>query len=67
MDVNNNESPLQKVVADELITGTAAVFFVTVIGADTAEHPELLVTVTVNVPLLEAVTLCVVAPPDDHK
>ena len=41
-------------------------FLVTVNKADTAEHPELFVTVTVNDPELFAKIFCVIAP-FDHK
>ena len=57
---------MQNVVPVELIVGTAGVFRVTVTGAETAVQPALFVTVTVNVPLLVALTLCVVAL-FDHK
>ena len=51
---------------DELITGTEGVFFVIVTGTDTAEHPWLFVTVTVNVPELSPYIFCDVEPLD-HK
>ena len=57
---------MQKVVPAELIVGTVGVFLVTVIGADTAEQPELFVTVTVNVPELLAEILWLVDA-FDHK
>ena len=42
--------PLQNVVPAELMVGIAGVLLVTVIGLEMAEHAELFVTVTVNVP-----------------
>ena len=48
------------------MVGTTGVYLVTVIGAETAEHPPTYVTVTVKVPELTAFTLCVVAL-FDHK
>lgn len=50
----------------ELIVGTAGVFLVTVMGAETAVHPKLFVTVTVKVPELVTATFCTVAL-FDHK
>ena len=44
--------PLQNVVPAELMVGIEGVLFVTVTGFETAEHPKLFVTVTVNVPEL---------------
>lgn len=64
--LSNKELPLQKVVPAELIVGVEGVFRVTDIGSETALQPELFVTVTVNVPELAALIVCVVAP-DDHK
>ena len=55
--VSDNEPPLQKEVPAELIVGTAGVFFVILIGAETAEHPSTFVTATVKFPELAALTL----------
>ena len=64
VDVSNKVLPLQNVVPAELIVGIAGVFLVIVSGAETAEHPSMFVTVTVNVPELLALVLCVVSPVD---
>ena len=59
------EPPAQNVVAPPaVIVATGAGFIVTINGAEVAEQPSALVTVTVTLALADNVMLCVIAPLD---
>ena len=63
--VRTTEPPAQNVVGPFAVTvATGAGFIVTVNGAEVAEQPSALVTVTVTVCVEASVTLCVNAPLD---